>query len=544
VNQDNSDSVKERVKSLLAPLPLRFVHDVLRQVGRLSFSGPADRLEMVKHTFVEYLNNRRPNRSRRLFTDLFTPVLISDSVLLRAKRPIPGVIQRVDAAGLWDALARYAFPDLVIKVQRALDELATNQLLDDVFKSPEASALKERMRIEAVRYLRQLLTDDRHLPGFLDVLNRKRLAEGRKVALYLDTIAPMDRGFIQFVHDFLVLSEECDAYLRGLTVAPTTTAWSELEAERAAEKLVAAVEDMRETLALPGIRSELPLLAPLATLSVSQQYGAVALYIRETGISNGHSGYVIEALIGHFSACCTTLCEVLNRALKLDERLAGASIKVTGREMTELDGALRRLTQLMPAMIVGGIMENRHTEPAFRFIWQDLARFISERLLMIANQRANVLIMARQMPALDHKDVLWLIRLIWNWHQLARTYDQSLPVFEKWREHLIEDLRLAVEKASRVEEGDALIDRMAHLLRLNDLGRIFGYRIAPLLSVSSQNIGRMMALWLEGHPEMPADDRALIGDYMGMVRFEMARSRNWRSPELMDLLKLAEAQGL
>lgn len=551
--KDDKGSVKERVMSIVAPLPLRFVYEVLRQVCRMPFGGRPDRLEEVKHTFVEYLNTRRPQRARRLFTDLFAPILVSDGVLLRAKRPIPGAVQRADAAGLWAGFSRYGFPDLVAKVQGSLDAMAADALLDDVFKSPEAQELQRRMAEEAVRYLNRLLAEGRQVVTFLDFVNRKRLVEARRMALFLESLAPVDRPFLVFVRDYLAAGEACAAYLRhhlgepgdGAITRPAETAWSELEAERRAETMIRAVEEMGETLVPSDCRSELPVLVALATLNVGRQYGAAALYVRESGSPDGVTAYVVEALLGHFAACCVTIAEVLKAALKLDERLPGASVKLTGREMAEIDDVMHRLALVMPALIVGGILENRQTEPVFRYLWDELARFLGERLAVVVAQRITVDVSTRRNATLDHRDMVWLARLIWTWHQLARTYDQSFGMFDKWRDHILEDVRIAVEQASRLEDGETLAERLGHLLRLNEITAVFGQRITRHLSLASQNVARMMLISLEAlAPETDPEERALLIDFIALARAEKVRSKHWHSEELGNLLELARARGL
>jgi len=162
----------------------------------------------------------------------------------------------------------------------------------------------------------------------------------------------------------------------------------------------------------------------------------------------------------------------------------------------------------------------------------------------VAIQRATVAMTQRANASVDHRDIVWLLRLIWGWHRLARTHDQSFPVFETWRDHLLEDMEMAVAKAIRIEEGEAIGDRLDHLLRLNEIAMVFNRRVAQYLSVSSQNVVRMMAYSLEQHLEMSPDERVLVVDYLGLVRAEIARSRHWRSPELADLLQRAAARGL
>ncbi len=541
-----TDTLQQRVMALLGLLPARQVRELLRQVSGLR-QVSSSRLDVVRHAVIEYLNRRRPQRSRRLFTELFQPILTADAVLLRARRLIPGMVQRADVAGLWTALGGTAFARTADAVQKRLDELAATTVLDDVFQNPEVEPLRQQLREHAIRVLEHLLAEGHQPKDFLESLNRRRLTEARPQTLYLETIAPADLSFLRFVTEYLAVAEACRPILGDSLAGPEGESGSEAEAEaeRTAAHLNQAATRLRESVLTPQTRSELRQLAPLVALNVGHRYQGVALYIRENGYQgDADDAFIIEALVAHFAACCAVLPAILGNALKLETRLPTASIRLTVREIAEVEAALHRLARLLPALIVAGLLENRLTEPVFRFIWQDLARFLSDRLVPVAVQRATVVMTQRAGASVDHKDVVWLLRLIWNWHQLARSHDQSFPIFDRWRDHMLADLEVAVEKAVRFEDGEAVEERLNHLLRLNEIAIIFNRRLSRYLSVSSQNVARMVACSLGRQQEMSVEERALAIDFLGLVRTEVGRSRNWRSPELAELLRLAEARGL
>ena len=512
-----------------------------RVLSLLTLRGRRDE---VGHTVVDYLNTHRPQRARRLFTDLFARVLVSDSVLLRARRPIPGLVQRVDAAGLWGALNCSAFAELVVSVQETLDASSAGTLVDDVLQSPEARVLRGRMCSEAVRYLSVVLTDGGALNDFLQTLNRRRRAEARTAALHLETVAAVDRAFILFVRDYLENLVACTGCLNDPVAEVGQGALSGTEAEQRAEKLTRAVEDLRGSMVPAHCGSELPLLLPLTILNVGRQYGAVALYIRDVGINSANGKVVAEALLGHFAACVYTVADVLNAALGLNDRRPEAPIRLSRREMVELDAVMDRVALVMPALIVAGVHENHRTEPTFRFIWRDIAHFLGDRLAAGVAQRITAAITARGNAAEDHHDVLWLLRLTWAWHQLARTYDQAFPGVEKWHDHILDDVTLALGQAVQFDDGDSTVGRVGHLLRLNEVAAVFGRRISSALPVTSLDIVRIMADDLEGAVPMSAAERAVVCEFLALMRAETAQSRNWKSCELVRLLKLAEARGL
>ncbi len=341
---------------------------------------------------VDYLNIRRPQRARRLFTALFDPVLAADDpVLLRWSPPLPGLVRRVDLAGLWAALECFAFTRLTAGVQSALDEQAVGALLDDVLKSPEALDGQRRMRIAAHRFLGGALLDGGELAAFLDLLNRERLIEARRQVPGLTGLAPLERPFLEFVHGYLPLAERC---ARPLAVCA---------AEATAERLAQAADEMRRGLGEAAGPEALAHLVPLTALHVGRQYGAVALMARD----HGRPRPVIEALLGHFSACCAALGE---------RAVSNAAIPDT----ITPDAIIPRLTLILPALIVAGVLDDPESGPLFQAEWRRLAGLF-EDCLAAAPGRS------------DGPD---LLRLIGGWHLLARTYDQEVAGFGERLEEL------------------------------------------------------------------------------------------------------------
>ncbi|MEI7609358.1 MAG: hypothetical protein WCJ64_18410 [Rhodospirillaceae bacterium] len=350
--------------------------DLLRRFGRLADPGPPGKRAGI----VDYLNIRRPQRARRLFTALFDPLLAADDpVLLRAPQPLPGLVCRADLAGLWAALEVFALTELTAAVQSALDRRAADTLLDDVLKSPEALAGQRRMRDAAVQVLDAQLSGDHDLSAFLDLLNRERLAEVGRLVPGLAGPAPLGRPFLVFVRDYLAVAERCAGPLAACAAG----------VEGDADRLVHAAETLQRELTpglqRPGAGPELAHLVPLAALHAGRQYGAVALMLRD----HGRAPPVAAALLGHFSACCALLGERVT---------AGGG---------DSDGALARLTLILPALIVAGLLDDRESGPEIRTEMRRLAGMLTVGLD------------AAPVPAPE------LLRLACGWFQLARTYDQE-----------------------------------------------------------------------------------------------------------------------
>ncbi len=549
------ESLRQRVMALVAPLPAPKVRDLLRQVSRLAFPGHASRAEIVKRTVIEYLNRRRPQRARRLFTELFEPILVGDPLFLRARRVIPGMVQRVDVAGLWAALDHTEFAKTADMVQHRLDEMAETEVLDDVFHEPETEILRQCLCQRAVEVIGRCLGDHRKQLAFLEAINLRRLSEAREGALHTTLIAPVEASFLRFVVEYLAATALCGPILKEHLIAashdhdalPLSGRDGSVEgddAERVASQLRRGVQAFRDTVVTPQARSELVLLVPLTALNVGRQYRAVGLYLRQNGFrDDGDDVFVIEAMMTHFAACCANLSAILGGTLKFDTRLPGALIRFTAREKAELEQTMDCLFHVMPALGLAGFLGNSVTGPIFAHLWQDLGRFLSERLVPVVMRRLAVIMTQRADAAPDYKEVVWLLRLIWGWHLFARTQDQAFGAFDAWLDQVREDLEASVGKAVRMEAGEAVAGRFDHLLRLNEIALVFNLRLAQYLSVSSRNVVDMMAYGLGQRAGMSPDERLLVVDYLDLVRAEVSRSRHWKSPELTDLLKVAAARG-
>jgi len=537
-------SVRERIQALVEPMPLPAVQELFNRIEPDGNYDP-NSLTAVKAAFIEHLNKFRPQRARRLFTELFVPIWTGDAVLPRARRPIPGAVHRIDVAALWRLLSGFMLAEIADRAQIEIDRLAQTLLINDALQTPEARALGDEMRRTTVQTLDDVLAGTVNSRMFLEAFNKQRQAETRTLGGGFDTIVTLDRPFLQFVREYLAALPACAAALAASAPRPQAARRpSEAESEEEALALLEASERLGDMLSQIAVRSELPFLLPLTQLNVRRRYTTAALYIREIG-AGPRGGPLTDALLGHFEASCRALKGILDSALRLDERAPGASIRITRRERATLDDTLSRLDELIAALMLAGVVENRVTAPQFALVWHELIAFITNRLAIVADQRSVVAFAARAQAVHDHQDVVWLVRMIWALHTLGRRYelgDQAF--FGKWRTRLMDELKGAVDRAARVEPGETLGERMEHLLRLNEFAGAVGQKISPFLSVTSPNIVRMIADSMLGTEPLDPARRTLVDDFIIRVREELRRSKRWQSPDLTNLVELAEAQGL
>lgn len=526
---------------LVSRLPPNHVHELMAMLG-LDQHADSEKMVLVKLTFIEYLNNLRPHRARRLFTDLFMPFLVTDPVLYRAWNFVPGVVQRLDIGGLWHGVSRYAFPELTVWVQQTLDRMAATTLLDEVLRSPEAAGLQDRMRQASVTYLTELRRNRNAATAFLAQVNRTRLAEAKKKTMYLERMHELDARFLEQARDMLVHFKTAQPLLNSCLNRLPSADNDEDGAERTADVILQMVDEIREAVEARDERSRYHILLPLTLINVRQYYEPVALFIRHSSADEKEP--VEDAIVEHFAACCATIYEMLTGILRLNDRSEGAAIKIINREKAELDAILVRKTKLMQAMMLSGVLENRRTEPMFRYYWVEFGKFLSTRVVAVVTQRLTSALMARNAPVFDHQDLLWITEYIYSWHRMAHRFGQALSFFERWRDYMIEDIKLAVDKAIKIEQGDDLDERCAHLLRLQQFMTIFERSIVPMIPVTSQNVATVIKHKLTFEPKLNPDLTNFISQFLSMVRAEVGKSKNWRSPELAQLIELAEQRGL
>ncbi|MBI1206050.1 MAG: hypothetical protein GC191_02045 [Azospirillum sp.] len=535
--------LKDQVLELVTKLPPSSVSEVYRQIRR-SGDASAEKVDLVRQAVVQYLNTSRPHRAQRLFTELFAPFLVSDPVLLRASSWIPGVIQRLDLACVWAVLGRQAFRTLTAETQRALDRLVGDQMMDEVFQSAEALALQNRMRLAAIRYLDEICVTPEAFDGFLAGFNRIRHVEARKSLPAITEIANDDHGFVETIRDILVYRKMFEPYLNATLNGLRDGPRSDLEASRRADALVAQVEELRAMLEGSGRRTRFHLMLALSVINVGRRYDVAALYLRRIDGESEEAVAVTAAMVGHYLACCQAIIEFLTAALRITERLADESLQFGEERRHELEAALGRLTDLVQAVAACGLCEDPRTQEMIRLAWERLSTFIAKRVAPLAMRRASAAMSARQQGADDHDEVAWLLDFLARWLQLLRLRGDAPGSLADLPVGFGQDLRLAVQQAIRVEPKEPLEGRLAHLLRLDRLAAPFRYRLAPLLSLSSQNVVKILMDRLGRPAPLEGRERVLISEVVDAARKDVDRSRNWKSPELVDLIEAADTRGL
>ncbi|PWC36377.1 hypothetical protein [Azospirillum sp. TSO35-2] len=530
----HQEELRRKIDALVARLPASLVYHLLSEIEGMD-SEPTDRVQLVRQYVIEYLNRQRTNRARRLFTTLFEAFLIDDDVLYHAGVSIPGMLQRVDVGALWEALSRDAFPLLAVEAQEMLDEMACGEVIDRVLRSPVATVLKERMRVAAVKHLDAIVGNKKAVEELLAGMSRNRPRRTRLMSGFLEKTPAIDAGTLRLMHLILAGAEgPLKLVADRLEDVPAACA-GEAETNRRADELLDATEALRDRCS-----DEVANLLPLSVLTVKRNYGVAALYIRQSGVDPGRGDAMTAALTGHFIGVTRALTAALSVILKLNERVPGSAIRPSAKEKARLEALTQRLDQLIHAVTAAGLMEDRRSEPAFRNAWTQAAKIIGSRVAAVALERSAQAAAARRQPVIDHADIVWLDRLLWQWQGMSRDFGFETYDLVKWRETLLEELRANVEKAMKFEETDPFDERMEHLLRINALSGVFGQRISAWIPTFSHNMTRLLSHRLERGGSLGPDEQAIIDDLVATARTEVGKSRYWKSNELMDLIELSE----
>lgn len=539
--------LRRRVDELVSRVPRHAIRAVIDEIDNASAPN-GERAAHLRDALVEHFNRLRPMKARRLFTSLFEPFLIDDPVLFRAREAVPGLIQRVDMGGIWQALARFAFPTLAMEVQDRLDALSRDAILDHVLAGPEAMDMRDAMRAEAAGFLARLPRDRRMAEPFLLLANREALKDARQRTPHLAAKATIDLRALSFVQAVL---QDNDALLplaermrRDLSDTPATGGRRDVEIDGQAAVLVGFGRDLR--LAGPGRGSDDPVLwlGPLFALNVKRRYDVVLRYLREYGapVAPGDSHPLHDALYGHFTACGTTLIELI-RATFGDFPAADGHVLALHKPVRALltDAAVR-FDASLTALAGGGFLSNRLIGPRIRSMLAEVGRLLAVVVLPVAVERAQAALNARHRPAPDHDDLLWLLGFVWRWGAVLGSYGYANPELQSLRARLLDDGHIAFLNAVKLDDEN-LTARMDHLVRINRVLGTVGDSVGPWVSPVSQGLHRVVEHHLDMVEEIDPGARFVIDGFIEAVRRELGRSRNWQSADLVAILRLYESRG-
>ena len=310
-----SAELDAHVSALLKRVPRNALRIVIDEIDRMS-GGDSAMGRRLKSALIERFNQLRPHKARRLFTGLFEPMLVDDPVLVRAVDPVPGLLLRADAGGVWVALNQLAIPDLLLEVQARLDEMSQDTIVDQVLESAEALAMRERMRAAAATFLMSLPSRRRVMDSFLLAANRAALKEAKNRfpdLVQKSQITPLQLSFIADVlnHNQVVL-QEIETFRKVIEKQPR----NDNEIYRQAKTAVTTGKKLRTL--CPDLPPDHPMLnlPVLLLLNIHQRFDVVTKFLSLLTASDGAEALAIgRTVTGHLVGACRTIVETLKPML-------------------------------------------------------------------------------------------------------------------------------------------------------------------------------------------------------------------------------------
>ncbi len=538
--------LRRHMDDLVARVPRHAIRAVIDEIDNTSVPN-GERARHLRDALVEHFNRLRPMKARRLFTSLFEPFLVDDHVLYRAREPIPGLIQRVDMGGIWQALSRLGFPTLAMEVQNRLDDLSQDAILDQVLTGPEAMAMREAMRGEAARFLALLQTNRRAAEEFLILANREALKDARQRTPHLTVKAPIDVRSLAFVQavleDNAALLPLAERMRQDIAEIGAAGELRQAEVDGQAAMLVGYVREVRKACPARDMDEPVAWLPPLVALNIKHRYDVILRYVREYGgPMPGDNHPLHQALFGHFSACCTTIVQVI-RAVFGDLAVQEGHVLSLHRPVRELlDTAVTRFEQSLAALSGAGFLSNRLIGPRIRPMLAEVSRALTSIVMPLAVERAQAATTARNGPAPDHDDLIWLLDFVWRWGATLGSVGYASPELQAMRTRMLDNGHAAFLQAIKIDEDEDLTRRMDHLVRINRVLAAIGESIGPWISPVSQGLHRVVDYHLDVVDEIAPEAQFVIDHFIAAVRKELGRSRHWQSVDLVAILRLYESR--
>lgn len=547
VDAIDSSAFRRQMDEVVSRIPMHAIRSVLDAVeGAPSPNG--ERARHLRDALVEHFNRLRPMKARRLFTSLFEPFLVDDPILYRSPESVPALIQRVDMGGIWAALARYAFPGLAAEVQSRLDAMAREAMLDAVLSSPDAMVMRELMRREALDFLYAMAGDRKLTDRFLALANDEARHDAGLRTQYLGRKAPIDGDLLGFVRALLehneVLVPLTERMRRDIEEMQGASDQRSAEVDCQSALMVGFVRRVRD-LGLP-FRDQSQVLAwfaPLYGLNVKRRYDVFLRHVREHGgpaVRESHP--LLRALLCHFQAACTTIREVVDGMFGDMEIQDGGVLSAPAPTRTLLGEAVERFDRALTALSGTGFLASRSTGPALRAELAAVSRDLTGTVMPALAARLQAAMNARHAPVPDHEDIVWLLELVWRWGRTLGNAGYANPELKSLRLYAVETGRLAFLQAMKAEPHEKPAHRMAHMLRIRRLMAAMGETVDGWISPVSQGLHRVVHSYLEAVGEIADDEWAVIDAFVGSVRSELSRSRNWQSADFVDILRLHEGR--
>jgi hypothetical protein len=535
---DPKDEINQNLAVLANRLPRRAVRALIAELPA-SASG-SQRAGLARKTLIEQLNRPRPNRARRLFTSLVEPLLADDPVLLEAggSESVPGLIQRPDLAGYWAALLGGSFARVADEVQARLDALCADAVIEDVFHTPEALALRERLRRAALEVIAGAAKAAPTRARFLAAANAARDADIAAKLGLSDAPLPLTWKAVEQFRALLAVSDGLEPVLSTLAHEIGERSSSEDSAAIEYAALVQAMAALEARFTTEPDRTVALLHASGLALHRRGRYDLITPILRAHGSNpGGVSTHVAGAMTGHLRGTARTIARRLVATCPTQESWEAVTLDAGGR--SALDALLDRYGAVLEATVKAGLLEHQALRFPVRVAYSELQAAIEKTVIPRLASRLAAAGAARLQPVGDHDDIVRLASWLVSWTTAMNRAALVGEIAVTWRETALAELRREFDAAIRLEPGADLLLRMSQLGRIHDLASSIGGDITAWLMVISVNTLAIIRRRLEDPSPLAPAESAIASCYLGLVEAEMKRTRHWQVSELAEFREIA-----
>ncbi|MBP8232238.1 MAG: hypothetical protein KAY22_08040, partial [Rhizorhabdus sp.] len=179
------------------------------------------------------------------------------------------------------------------------------------------------------------------------------------------------------------------------------------EADALATGIEAAMSSVARRLEHEGGHPSLSAFVPIAALHAAQSYAPVVALMRR-GFYPSVAPIVLQALLGHYSACVTGL--VCAFAPVVQTSMSAAGFGLSDRLREYLERQIDRFEALLGALSEAGLAESddERLQYLFKDPWTELRRTIVERICPLILRRLDGGLEPRWLTGSQHKELVAL----------------------------------------------------------------------------------------------------------------------------------------
>lgn len=532
------DGIREKAMQIVRQMPRYAIGAVLSEVESTA-ANPA-RARALRSILIDHFNRLRPLKARRLFTICFEPLLIDDPVLLRAHNSVPGLFQRADVGGVWTALTRGPLQNLTNDVQKKLDDVAKDTLIERYYSTPAATAMRATMAREAAAHLDALPRHRKAFEEFLAIANREAMREAQRTTPCLWRKAPIDADMIALFIEILREGDPVRLCLQDLrTSLGKAPAGPGVSLDSQVSAVMDACHDIAHYAPERGAGDPVAWLPALLALNVHRRYDITLQVIRDyAGSATGDSHPLHWAAFCHFAASCNTIMDTLGAVFTRDVARTGQPIGMTRPIRALLRDAVKRFGLTLGLLGSGGLLAVRTIGPRLQPLLTETARTLDNAVIPVVSDRAHAALSAREGAVADHEDVIWVLGFLSDWNRELDTAGYATPEMDALRHTIMRDAEDAHAQALKLDNGEDPRRRMDHLVRINAVVGALGATIDDWANPMSQGMQTILRHHLRPGRLYAPEVEAILEGYVRAIRRELARSRHWQSAELTELVAL------